>query len=96
MTTKTPEERLKALGLTLPAVPTPMANYVPYRVAGHLLYLSGQGPKRPDGSFVVGRLGKDATASLEVAWPSGTTQKFANVAANRLLTIDEARGLITR
>jgi enamine deaminase RidA (YjgF/YER057c/UK114 family) len=38
-----------------------MANYVPYRLAGHLLYLSGQGPKRPDGSFMVGRLGKDAT-----------------------------------
>jgi hypothetical protein len=26
MTTKTPEERLAALGLTLPSVPTPMAN----------------------------------------------------------------------
>jgi copper homeostasis protein len=61
MTTKTPEERLQALGLTLPAVPAPMANYVPYRLAGHFLYLSGQGPKRPDGSFMVGRLGKDAT-----------------------------------
>ena len=61
MTTKTPEERLAALGLTLPAVPTPMANYVPYRLAGNLLYLSGQGPKRADGSFMVGRLGKDAS-----------------------------------
>jgi enamine deaminase RidA (YjgF/YER057c/UK114 family) len=61
MTTKTPEERLQALGLTLPAVPAPMANYVPYRLAGNLLYLSGQGPKRPDGSFMAGRLGKDAT-----------------------------------
>ena len=61
MTTSTPEERLAALGLTLPAVPTPMANYVPYRWAGNLLFLSGQGPKRPDGSFMAGRLGKDAS-----------------------------------
>jgi enamine deaminase RidA (YjgF/YER057c/UK114 family) len=61
MTTSTPEERLAALGLTLPAVPTPMANYVPYRWAGNLLYLSGQGPKLPDGSFLAGRLGKDAS-----------------------------------
>lgn len=61
MTTKTPEERLAALGLTLPAVPTPLANYVPHRLAGNLLYLSGQGPKRPDGSMLVGRLGKDAS-----------------------------------
>jgi enamine deaminase RidA (YjgF/YER057c/UK114 family) len=61
MTTKTPEERLAALGLTLPSVPTPMANYVPYRLADNFLYLSGQGPKRTDGSFMVGRLGKDAS-----------------------------------
>src|SRR6516165_3241847 len=62
MTDQTPEQRLAALGLTLPAVPAPVANYVPYRWAGSLLFLSGQGPKRPDGSFEIGRLGKDATA----------------------------------
>jgi enamine deaminase RidA (YjgF/YER057c/UK114 family) len=61
MSNPTPEERLAAMGLTLPAVPAPMANYVPYRWAGNLLFLSGQGPKRPDGSFEVGRLGRDAT-----------------------------------
>jgi enamine deaminase RidA (YjgF/YER057c/UK114 family) len=61
MTTSTPEQRLAALGLTLPAVPAPVANYVPYRWAGNLLYLSGQGPKLPDGSFQTGRLGKDVS-----------------------------------
>lgn len=59
--TDTPEQRLAALGLKLPETPSPVANYVPYRSAGNLLFLSGQGPRRPDGSFVVGRLGKDAT-----------------------------------
>jgi enamine deaminase RidA (YjgF/YER057c/UK114 family) len=62
----TPEQRLEALGLTLPQVPTPAANYVPYRLAGNLLYLSGQGPKRPDGSYRVGRLGRDI--SVEEAY----------------------------
>ena len=61
MNNSTPEQRLVAMGLKLPIVPTPMANYVPFRWAGNLLFLSGQGPKRPDGSFEVGRLGKDAT-----------------------------------
>ena len=61
MTISTPEDRLAALGLTLPPVPTPVANYVPFRLAGDLLFLSGQGPKRPDGSFITGRLGKDAS-----------------------------------
>jgi len=59
--TDTPEQKLAALGLKLPETPSPMANYVPYRLAGNLLFLSGQGPRRSDGSFVVGRLGKDAS-----------------------------------
>jgi enamine deaminase RidA (YjgF/YER057c/UK114 family) len=57
----TPEQRLAALGLSLPSVPIPVANYVPYRWAGNLLYLSGQGPKRPDGAYRIGRLGLNAT-----------------------------------
>lgn len=55
----TPEEKLRDLGLTLPSPTAPVANYVPCRWAGNLLYLSGQGPKRPDGSVRVGRLGKE-------------------------------------
>lgn len=62
----TPEERLTQLGLTLPPVPVPVANYVPYRFAGNLLYLSGQGPKRADGTYRVGRLGRDI--SIEDAY----------------------------
>jgi enamine deaminase RidA (YjgF/YER057c/UK114 family) len=61
MSDGTPEERLAAMGLTLPIAPTPMANYVPWRLAGSLLFLSGQGPKLPDGGFMIGRLGRDAT-----------------------------------
>jgi enamine deaminase RidA (YjgF/YER057c/UK114 family) len=57
----TPEQKLESMGLTLPAVPVPVANYVPYRWAGNLLYLSGQGPKREDGTYRAGRLGRDAT-----------------------------------
>ncbi|WP_406857954.1 RidA family protein [Alsobacter sp. KACC 23698] len=57
----TPEDKLASLGLTLPVAPTPVANYVPYRWAGNLLYLSGQGPRRTDGSYKPGRLGRDMT-----------------------------------
>jgi enamine deaminase RidA (YjgF/YER057c/UK114 family) len=61
MTTSTPEERLAGMNLTLPDVPSPVANYVPFRWAGNLLYLSGQGPRQPDGKYQIGRLGKDAS-----------------------------------
>ncbi|MEZ0167533.1 RidA family protein [Microvirga sp. TS319] len=62
----TPEEKLTALGLTLPEAPVPVANYMPYRWAGNLLYLSGQGPKRRDGTYRPGRLGRDI--SVEEAY----------------------------
>ncbi|WP_205769883.1 RidA family protein [Microvirga sp. KLBC 81] len=62
----TPEEKLTALGLTLPEAPIPVANYVPYRWAGNLLFLSGQGPKRLDGTYRPGRLGRDI--SIEEAY----------------------------
>lgn len=55
----TPEQKLKHLGLDLPTVPSPIANFVMWRQAGSLLYLSGQGPRKEDGSTVVGRLGLD-------------------------------------
>jgi len=54
-----PEEKLKSLGLELPKVPTPVANYVPFKVDGRTIYLSGQGPRRPDGSLITGRVGED-------------------------------------
>ena len=40
-------------------------------------------------------LGQDpAVNSIEVTWPSGTKQKFANVPANQFITVDEARGIV--
>ena len=56
MSTK-PEQRLAALGLTLPNAPAPVANYVPYLLSGDLLYISGQVSKAPDGTLLCGRLG---------------------------------------
>lgn len=57
----TPEEKLTELGITLPTPIVPLATYVPFRLTGDLLYISGQGPKRPDRSFRRGKLGRDIT-----------------------------------
>jgi enamine deaminase RidA (YjgF/YER057c/UK114 family) len=62
----TPEEKIASLGLTLPTVATPVANYVPYRMAGNLLYLSGQGPRLANGLLGIGKLGRDI--SIEDAY----------------------------
>ncbi len=57
----TPEEKLAEMGLTLPKAPSPLANYVPFKRDGNTLYLSGQGPRRPDGTMFVGKVGRDVT-----------------------------------
>ena len=57
----TPEEKLKALGLTLPPLRRPIANFVPFKLDGKTIYVSGQGPARPDGSYYVGKVGRDFT-----------------------------------
>jgi enamine deaminase RidA (YjgF/YER057c/UK114 family) len=60
------EARLKQLGIVLPQVPTPMANYLPYRVAGNLLFLAGQGPRDDKGNSLSGKVGADV--SVEEAY----------------------------
>jgi enamine deaminase RidA (YjgF/YER057c/UK114 family) len=51
------EARLKSLGVALPPIPTPIANYVPFVVTGSLVFLSGQGPRRPEGGMFTGKVG---------------------------------------
>ena len=55
------EDNLKKLGLTLPPVPKPIGNYVPFRRDGNTIYLSGQGPRMADGTMHSGKVGKDVT-----------------------------------
>jgi hypothetical protein len=42
-------------------------------------------------------LGRDAmVSSLEIEWPSGTRQKLGNIQANQFITVDEAKGLVSK
>jgi len=53
------EARLKELGIELPPPPTPVGNYVAGVLVGNLLFMSGCGPRRNDGSAITGKLGID-------------------------------------
>ncbi|MBO0718291.1 MAG: RidA family protein, partial [Rhizobiales bacterium] len=53
------EARLKELGIVLPELGKPVANYLPYRLAGNVLYLAGQGPRDANGKQLTGKLGVD-------------------------------------
>ena len=51
------EARLAELKLELPAAPKPVATYLTAVRVGNLLYVSGHGPLRVDGTLHVGKLG---------------------------------------
>lgn len=61
--TDTPDACLRALGLTLPEAPQPVANYVSTLLTGELLYVSGQISRGPGGMVIAGRLGGGMTVS---------------------------------
>ncbi|MGA7816125.1 RidA family protein [Caballeronia sp.] len=65
----TAEQRLKALGIKLPAPPEPFGTYVEAVQTGNLLFLSGMLPTEGRGAKIVGRVGAelDVEAGREAA-----------------------------
>ncbi len=55
----TAEARLRELGVELPELPAPVANYVRAVRTGDLVFLAGHGPALPEGGYVTGKLGAD-------------------------------------
>jgi enamine deaminase RidA (YjgF/YER057c/UK114 family) len=56
-----PEERLAALGLTLPSVAAPVAAYVPTARTGSLVYTAGQLPLVDGALPLTGKVGAEVT-----------------------------------
>lgn len=55
------EARIRELGLQLPVPPKPAGNYQPWRIAGQLLFLSGQFPIENGKLRFTGQVGADLT-----------------------------------
>jgi enamine deaminase RidA (YjgF/YER057c/UK114 family) len=55
------DDRLVELKLELPPAPKPAGVYKPMVTAGNLVYVSGHGPLKNDGSWIIGRVGADFT-----------------------------------
>jgi len=60
------ETKLAELGVSLPDAPAPAANYVPYVIAGDMVYVSGQISANADG-MIKGKLGADMDAAAGAA-----------------------------
>lgn len=60
------EQRLADLGITLPTPMAPVANYVPFVVAGDLVVISGQIPARDGKVAYTGKLGDNVPQDIGV------------------------------
>ena len=55
------EENIKNLGLNIPDLPKALANYVPYKIVGKTMYISGQAPVKNGELIYKGKVGSDIT-----------------------------------
>jgi enamine deaminase RidA (YjgF/YER057c/UK114 family) len=79
------ETRLRDLGITLPTPMAPVANYVPFVVAGDLVVISGQIPARDGKVAYTSKLGADV--SVEIGTQAAQLC-FINVLAQLKLACD--------
>jgi len=88
------EAQLRELGLELPEVPKPVAEYVPAKRVGDLVYVSGQGPIRDGKPVYVGRVG--AEVSPENAYKAAQLCALNCLAAVKSLvgSLDEVEEIV--
>ena len=55
------DQKLTELGIELPTASSPIATYVNAVRTGKLIFLSGKGPVRLDGTYITGKVGTDLT-----------------------------------
>jgi enamine deaminase RidA (YjgF/YER057c/UK114 family) len=88
------EARLAELKLTLPPPPKPVATYVTAVRHGDLLYVSGHGPLRSDGTLHTGRLGADLDIAGGQAAARQTGLAILATVRSQLGTLDKVVRLI--
>ncbi len=83
------ERKLKEMGIVLPEIPKPVANYVRTVRTGNLLFVSGHGPYNDGKTLLAGKLGKEVT--IEEGYKTAR-----NVALNCLASIRGALGSLDK
>lgn len=54
-----PDQQFENTGLTLPPAPKPLGVYKPFLVVGNMVYVSGHGTVKEDGTLIIGKVGVD-------------------------------------
>jgi len=95
-----PEQRLEELNIQLPDAPQPVAIYRPAVQVGNLLFVSGHGPNRADGTQITGRVGVELTIeeAKEAARVTGlcilSTVRNTLGSLNRVVRVVKVLGMV--
>ena len=89
-----PEARLKALGIQLPAVPKPIASYVPAVRAGNLIFLAGQGPVVDGKPTVTGKVGAELSEADGYKAARATILTSLAVLRGEIGSLDRVRRIV--
>jgi enamine deaminase RidA (YjgF/YER057c/UK114 family) len=92
--TDPPLARLGALGLSLPTMPSPVANYGAVVIEGNLLFLSGQGPRRAEGGYFTGKVGRDVTVEEAYEHARATGLQLISVMNTALGDLSRVRRIV--
>ncbi len=94
------EAKITELGIALPEMGAPVANYVNSVRTGNLIYTAGKGPSLPEGGYMTGKVGEDLTVEegYEAARLAGL-QLIAALKAelgdlNRVVRIVKVMGMV--
>ncbi|MCQ8781615.1 RidA family protein [Mangrovibrevibacter kandeliae] len=90
----TPEERLVAVGIVLPAAQRPIGAFTNVREVGGLLYVSGQGPILEDGRTMRGKVGADIDAEAARGHAELAAINILAALRSHCGSLDKVRGIV--
>jgi len=85
------EAKLKEMGLELPKIPEPIANYVPAARTGNLLFLSGHGPEK---TIPNGKVGKELTLEQGYEAAKNTALCLVSTIKNSIGDLDKVKRIV--
>ena len=91
---RTIDDRLKELGLELPAVTAPVATYVNAVRTGNLMFLSGKVPVDASGTFLKGKVGADVTTEEAARHARLVGLHLTAVMQDELGSLDKVRRVV--
>jgi enamine deaminase RidA (YjgF/YER057c/UK114 family) len=88
------DAKLAELGLELPPAPKPAGVYSPLVQTGNLIYLSGHGPLKSDGTLISGKVGGDLTQEEGKAAAQQTGLALLATIKDQLGSLDKVKRII--